>query len=647
MYKIVFLATNEEMMEIGHSALWEFREELDIRLGLLNEGVEVAKKLDREGVDAIISRGGTAYLIKQAAIKTPIIEIAITGQDLALAIYEAKKLLRKEKLLIGVVAFENMIKDINIFSNIFHVKMIVYKLKSMEDIKQSVIKAMRDGVDVILGGITTSEIAKKYNIPTVFLSSREDSIKEAFKIAKQVAYGRALEKKKSQEQKTILDYSSDAIIYINDKAIVTVFNAAAERFFKVKSGHVIGSNIFNVIDAINEDIVNKVLKQGEGIFGMIIKASDTSLVLNFNPITINNEVTGAILTFQEIEQIQKMEARIRKEMFLKGHFAKYNFKDIIGESNSLRMTKHFAEQFARHDSTVLIVGETGTGKELFAQSIHNSSLRSDGPFVAVNCGALPSNLLESELFGYVEGAFTGAVKKGKRGFFDIAHSGTIFLDEISEMDLYGQSRLLRVIQERQIIRLGDDKVTPIDVRIIAATNKNLLELVKQGKFREDLYYRLNVLTLNIPPLRERKEDILSILNYYINEYGKKFFKYIELTENAKMAICNYSWNGNARELRSFCEKLVATAIDKVVSEDFVRIQLENRFFQNKIELISSAEPDETKNLSVTENLEREQIIKLLQQYDGNRSKVAKELGIGRTTLWRKLKQYGIKQIYLK
>jgi len=218
-----------------------------------------------------------------------------------------------------------------------------------------------------------------------------------------------------------------------------------------------------------------------------------------------------------------MEEKIRKELYTKGLVAQYRFEQILGVSREINEIK--ADQprsFRRLRQPLLISGASGTGKELFAQSMHNSSQRKKGPFVAVNCASLPANLMESELFGYVEGAFTGANRKGKPGLFELAHKGTVFLDEISEMDKYGQSRLLRVLQERQVRRLGDDKNIPVDVRIIAASNRNISRLVREGSFREDLFYRLNVLTLNLPALKERRGDIRYLAEHFLNEMCKNW-----------------------------------------------------------------------------------------------------------------------------
>jgi transcriptional regulator with PAS, ATPase and Fis domain len=262
-------------------------------------------------------------------------------------------------------------------------------------------------------------------------------------------------------------------------------------------------------------------------------------------------------------------------------------------------------------------------------------LRKNGPFVAVNCAAIPPNLLESELFGYVEGAFTGATRKGKQGLFEMAHRGTIFLDEISEMDTYGQSRLLRVLQEKQVMRLGDNKYIPVDVRVIAATNKNLLKAVEAGQFREDLLYRLKVLTINIPPLRKRKDDIRYLaqhfLVYYTNLYQKRN---VEITEKAYSQLTTYEWRGNVRELMHFIERLVVISKNNIVSEQEMKEQLNENVF--KISDIS--EKIETNHHLQTE---KEQILLALAESHSNISQAAKLLEIDRSTLYRKLRNYEI------
>ena len=330
-----------------------------------------------------------------------------------------------------------------------------------------------------------------------------------------------------------------------------------------------------------------------------------------------------------------MEGRIRSKLHKKGLTAKYTFENIIGTDTSIVHAKHMAQKYSRVDSNIFILGETGTGKELFAQSIHNESERRNEPFVAINCAALAEDLLESELFGYEEGAFTGAVKGGKIGLFELAHNGTIFLDEIGDISLKMQSRLLRVIQEREIMRIGHGRVIPINIRIIAASNKNLRSLVADGQFREDLYYRLNILQLTIPPLRERKKDIISLCNYFIKMNEPNGISSNKmLTPAAQHRLIEYNWPGNIRELSNFCERLSVLLDGDTIDTDIVDICIDQS-------LADLEDQDDVGALS-SQNAkhEREMIINALSVCKTKRE-VANLLGIDPSTLWRKIKRYGL------
>ena len=287
-------------------------------------------------------------------------------------------------------------------------------------------------------------------------------------------------------------------------------------------------------------------------------------------------------------------------------------------------------KFSRVDSNVLIVGETGTGKELISQSCHNASLRKHGPFVAVNCAALPESLLESELFGYVEGAFTGAAKGGKPGLFELAHKGTIFLDEISEIPLKLQGRLLRVLQEREIMRLGHDRMIPIDVRVISATNQDLKRLAAEGKFRLDLLYRLDVLQIEVSPLRDRKEDIIELAFHFIKYFSRKCRKNVhKMSSEAQDLLRSYAWPGNVRELCNICERLVVLSdSENILATDVARV------LKPTDPLPQATSPP--KATAEPKKLNWSQVEETLRLTDGNKAQAAKLLGISRTTLWRKL-----------
>ncbi|MGO1712785.1 MAG: sigma-54 interaction domain-containing protein, partial [Senegalia sp. (in: firmicutes)] len=430
----------------------------------------------------------------------------------------------------------------------------------------------------------------------------------------------------------IVEHSKNSIVSIDEEGAIIFLNSPAERLLKKKSKDILNKKIDKIIPNIN---INQILNDNGEEIESIENIDDKKYIISKVPIKVKKEILGAVIIFQDAMKIEEMEGMLRREVVQNGHIARYNFEDILGEGKNIKEIIRIGKEYAKVESTILIEGETGTGKEIMAQSIHNLSNRKNGPFVALNCAALPESLLESELFGYEPGAFTGANKNGKKGLFELAHRGTLFLDEISEMEQLLQGRLLRVLQERQIMRIGGKKVIPIDVRIIAATNKNLYKLIKENKFREDLYYRVNILELYIPPIRDRKEDIHYFLKNFIGAFSQKFNKdKIILTNDSIEYLCDYDWPGNVREIKNFTERLVVMSKKPIMNlEDIKYIfkPLENNKRKNN---------NDTKIININES-ENIAINNALESTNGNITKASKILGISRTTLWRKMKKYNI------
>lgn len=325
---------------------------------------------------------------------------------------------------------------------------------------------------------------------------------------------------------------------------------------------------------------------------------------------------------------------------------RYTFDDIVGRSPAIRMCKEQAAQIASGQSTVLIWGETGTGKELFAQSIHSAGLRRDGPFVAVNCGALPSSLVESQLFGYEEGAFTGAKKGGQLGLFEQAEGGTLLLDEVGEMDYDLQAKLLRVLQEREFVRIGGKKPVAVDCRIIASTNKDLLKLVKDRKFRDDLFYRLNVVDIKIPPLRERAEDISYLARYFIRRFNQIFCSPVRrIGEESARYLERYNWPGNVRELHNCLERSMNLCHRETIMPEhlpvLIREHVDQKHHEKKSVPGKPLRSDVERLGGTARDAERRAIEEALRNAGQNRRQAAASLGISTVTLWRKMKRYGI------
>lgn len=348
-----------------------------------------------------------------------------------------------------------------------------------------------------------------------------------------------------------------------------------------------------------------------------------NLKLIYSP---KREIIGLLLVLREMKKLKKFVNRFV------GARATYTFEDLIGQNNLFLSTIELARTASRSISNVLLVGESGTGKELFAQAIHNASNRRNNPFLAVNCAALPRNLIESELFGYADGAFTGAKKGGNPGKFELADGGTLFLDEIGEMPLEFQAVLLRVLQENSITRIGGSKLIPVDVRIIAATNKKLEEEIKMGSFREDLYYRLNVLRITIPPLRERPDDIVFLAEHFLKKLNQRLNKNVsQIGKDAMDLLIRYHWPGNVRELQNVLERTINTITGNVITVADLPVSILN----------AAEKKEATTPLVPLEHYEKELIASLLNKNKGNKSKVAKVLGISRTTLYRKISEYKI------
>lgn len=630
MGKIAFIAPSAGILKVGQEVLAELgvEDKVESFLGGLQQGVDIARQVEAKGFDVIITRGGTAKLIVDAGIKIPIVEIPITVQDLAEALLTAKTLTGRTKPKIAVLAFSNMIYSIEVFTKVMDIDLTIYPVYSTIDFSVEVQRAINDKPDVVIGGFEITNLAAKLGAKTVVLVSGKASFRTAFLQALSVSYARQIEKERLQKFRVLVDYSVQGIIGINNKKIIEVFNNAAERLLGFSALTAVGKNIEEVCSALP---VDNCLHNGRAVLGELIVANERKFMANIVPISIDGNITGAMITIEDVGQIVAMEAAIRKEIYSKGLTAQYRLNDILGSSPKMLEVKRIAEEYAATDATVLITGASGTGKEMFAQSIHNASKRRQRPFVAVNCGAIPASILESELFGHVEGAFTGANRKGKAGFFELAHGGTIFLDEIGELGKLAQTSLLRVIQERRVMRLGDDKYLPIDVRIIAATNKNLAQLVQAGHFREDLYYRINVLPLELPPLKERDGDAANIAEYFINTYNRRFSRSITLSQEAKECICAYSWPGNLRQLRNVMERIVVIAKENVVSGDFMRSMLDIT------DEVKPFHPEPVQH----DISEKARILRALAEQGYNQKETAKALGIDRSTLYRKLKALGI------
>ena len=420
-----------------------------------------------------------------------------------------------------------------------------------------------------------------------------------------------LEKKKLE---TLIDSMDRAIVSVDINGKIDKYNSKFKEIFNLNDSEVEDKSVVQVLNFINEPLNKDFKRYKSGMFFYRKNGYELKGIYNINKITVKDKLKGYVIDFIDKREAIKNYNRINKDY-------KIVLDNIIGESNIIKTIKNESFIASKSSSTVLITGESGTGKELFARAIHNHSDRVDNPFIAVNCAAIPDNLLESELFGYEEGAFTGAKKGGKLGKFELAHKGTIFLDEIGDMSLHLQAKLLRVLQERELDKIGGKSNISIDVRIISATNKDLEDMVSKGIFREDLYYRLNVIPIHLPSLKERREDIPLLIDYTIKEYSNKLGKNVDhVDKDVLKVMMEYRWPGNIRELQNIIEYSINMSSSSVITLDAI---------PQKIKCTSINEVrEDNREIRTLEDLEKQEIIKALGKFkDFKKDKECKKVSI--------------------
>ena len=594
----------------------------DVQIDIVDAPADAAVLAAREcmaqhSIAAFLSSGGM-YRALSREIPVGLLEITVTGFDFLLAVKQASRTCKN----MAVIHYTMM----PFLAEILDVLAAPVKQVNLQDpaeLDKVLAQLKREGIEAVIGGSLVCEKAAQLAMGGFLVYSTE-SVMRALSAAIAVAQARFIEAQKAEELRAILDFSHEGIVAVDRQGWITAVNPSAEKLLGINRQTALGRPAAGAMPQLQLD---RVLTSRRTELNQVESIGGTQAIVNRIPIIIKEELTGALATIHDAGSIQQAEAKIRNSLRQKSFRAKVAFKDIRGDSPAIQRARTKAALFARTDSAILLQGESGTGKELFAQAIHNASQRARRPFVAVNCAALPESLLESELFGYAEGAFTGARKGGKPGLFELAHQGTLFLDEVSSLPIHLQAKLLRVLQEKEVMRVGADYMIPLDVRILAASNQDLRENIKAGTFRSDLYYRLSTLDIRLPPLRERREDILPLFLHFAQKDG--------LSRGGKQpgdalaaALRAYAWPGNIRELGNVAEKFMVLAeLDLDPAELLgVPVPAPDAAAKPATDLKAIAE---TAQIRVIEALERE---------GAGRAEIAALLGISRTGLWKKLKR---------
>ncbi|MFC4274317.1 propionate catabolism operon regulatory protein PrpR [Achromobacter aloeverae] len=627
------------------------------RVELLHDAFESAlvtlkQSVDQGRCDVVVASGSNgAYL--RARLPVPVVQVQVGGYDLMAALATARELSPR----IAVVLHHEVSAALRRFMRGFNVDVELRTYETREDVVRCVGELADRGVDVVVGAGMVADHVRKAGLTAVLLYSL-DSVRAAMETALAIAEAQHRERARRDHFDLVLRHLNDGVVAVDMQGRITTLNPAAARIIGVAGhpGHALAgpalaaTGVSKAASAPGRLLAEvapgltprAVLEQGRSELGRVEDVRGQSLVIDAVPMYEAGVQTGAVLTLHPSQPLERAVGRLRAHSHRRSRSARYTLDGLVAASEPMRELVHRCEVLARaSDASVLIQGESGSGKEVVAQGIHRASRRHARPFVAINCGAFPEQLLESELFGYEEGAFTGARRQGKAGLFEAADGGTLLLDEVGEMPLPLQTRLLRALQEKEVTRVGGIDAIPIDVRIIAATHRDLAAMARQGSFRHDLFYRLHILQVRVPPLRERPEDIAALaaelLPAALARLGAG-----ELAAPALRAVlpllAAHDWPGNVRELENVIERM---ALECLLAGEVPAVSVLRDVVDPAGGMTGRGEIAATEEGASLEAMQRaaeiRHIREVMHAHGGNQASAARALGISRTTLWRKLR----------
>ncbi|CAE6927713.1 Anaerobic nitric oxide reductase transcription regulator NorR [Paraburkholderia nemoris] len=621
----------------------EYVERADLRI--VSHGFEDAvHEIDAVGAgrpDVVIAGGSNGAYLK-TRVSVPVVLIGPTGFDVMHALARA----RRDGARVALVTHGDTPDEVRRFIAAYDIDVTFASYQSAQD-AESVVLDLRDrGIQAVVGPGLIADLAANAGMGAVFLYSRA-SVRAAFDTALEVAQATRRETVRRQRLDNLLQHLRDGVVALDAQGRVEAMNQRLASVLGIDAAQAVGRALLDLAP----DLAGS-LPDADGDTFCTVRGA--SYVVHRGPLASSSSAAGTVLTFQESRAVERLDRTLRSRQRVQQFSARYQLGDIVGVSDSIERVRTLVQRYAKSDATVLILGESGTGKEMVAQSMHQLSARRDFAFVAINCGAFPEALLESELFGYEEGAFTGARKGGKAGLIEVAHRGTLFLDEIAEMPLSLQSRLLRVLQEREVVRLGSTEPTRVDIRVVAATHRALTEGIEAGSFRADLYYRLNILSIALPPLRERPNDLLPLAVELLLQAASREPRLAARLPDADAArrvlaslsepLKRYTWPGNVRELQNVIERIAVELADADTgtnSNGAAETIFTREVLRTVAPEIFEQPHTRTKKAALTlrersRHVETDEIRAALAACDGDRDAVCQALGISKTTLWRKL-----------
>lgn len=631
MAKVAILVPQQDMEQLVHPLVERYSNLHVMALEhIQTEQVKtVVQDLETQGCELIVARGLQARIIRRIA-QLPLVEIRITAQELGMVILELKQQLAAAHPRIGLVGSSNMYCDTAPFDKLFDIELRTYMVEDDAALPRAVEMARQEGCQAIIGGEITCAYARAAGLPHGFVTAGYESIFTALEIADRVGYAIDLEKRNSEEMEIMLSNTFTGIMQVDRDGVIRRVNRAGYDLLERVPGEILGKPVDAVLPGLPSGSVEEVLQEGGEVYALTTNVQRGTLVVNLAPLRMDGEVSGVLLTFQEGQRITQMDSELRRELYRRGYTARFSFDTILCKSAESRENIRLAKRMAKYHSPILLTGENGSGKAMWAQCIHNESLVSKNPYIWVDCSAWLPETLDTMLFGTVSSR-----KDRPPCMAELAQDGTLYLSHVECLPTEAQYKLYNLIHGC-FMHNGSNEPMAANVRVLASSAINLAARVEKGEFRSDLYYELSALSLALPPLRRCREDIIGWVEYYMGEWEKQYKRYIHLTKGAQEFILNYDWPGNLDQLNNICKRIVLLAEKRRVDEVFVRQQLA---------LVTPKILPGTEKVVLYKDEQGVQLAELLRKYGGNRAKVAEELGISKATLWRRIKKYGITQDY--
>ncbi len=632
-FRFAFVSNSAQIANAVKAFADSTREHVEICLASMEDALPVAENRLAEGVEVVLGGGATGRLLREQ-LDLPVVTIARRDIDVIRALLRA----RERSAKVGLTSFGGATTGVDLLAEILDLDIRLLEFQTTPELVAAISRAVEDGYRSIVGGGVCKSIAESVGAEGFVVVPGDRVIQQALEEARAIASAQRRSREEAERLRVILNTVKEGVVGVDATGKVDLINPVAAEILRLDPRRTLHNPMPEALRAAG---LANVLHSGEAETDQVRRVGGVDVVVSAMPVNVSENTQAVVATLTRASRIQDLDRRLKEKLYAKGFVARYTLADLRGDCPAMQRLRAKAEQYAATDAAILIQGETGTGKEILAQGIHAASPRRNRPFVAVNCSALPETLLESELFGYEEGAFTGAKRGGKQGLFELAAGGTLFLDELADISPSIQVRLLRAIEEKAVMRVGGDRIVPTDARVVVSSYKDLAHEARKGRFRSDLYFRIATLKLHSVPLRDRIDDIPILLATLLARYQiPENLSPLPLAKPVLERMRSHTWPGNVRELDSLAQRYAALAGLSGHDAQTLLLEIVDELSREALPHEGQTLPDATGQDFRTRMHNHEQCIiqETLRQTGDNKAEAARLLGLSVNTLWRKLRE---------